>query len=109
MRIQRDTEAAVIDNDRLELALKECKSDEDLMVRLRAEGCSIVDTMRVLITRRGYSMDDAKRKAHFSEAWKSVRAQHEAFHESLFKAFDEIEKRTDGWNTLTGRDRAGDS
>jgi ribosomal protein L7/L12 len=65
-------------------------SDEDLMVFLRAEGCSKIDSIAVLREVLDLKLGEAKAFVHLSEAWGDVRERDDAFHETLHQVLMDV-------------------
>ena len=68
--------------------LREGLSHDEILVRLRSDGYSIIDSIRGLAEGAGMSLGAAKEAVHFSPAWADQREQNEAFHEMVERAFD---------------------
>jgi hypothetical protein len=77
--------------------LQEGRSIDEVMVFLRAHGCSKVDCMWALEDFAGMSHVEAKTAVHESEAWATRRANDEALHEQLERELrDAADERPDG-------------
>jgi ribosomal protein L7/L12 len=62
---------------------------EPILRHLRAQGCGIIDCIKVVRHITDCSLRDAKILVHYSDAWNDQRVQNEEFHELLWKAADE--------------------
>jgi len=58
---------------------------ESVLQYLRQNGCTKVDSMRVIIELRGLTSDDAKRIVHFSKTWEDVRKRDEELHDRMLR------------------------
>ncbi len=61
-------------------------SVEEVLARLRYNGCEVIDSIKVLTEVAGMDLDTAKRTVHFSETWSDRLGAHEAFHERAEEA-----------------------
>ena len=75
---------------RLQSLLETCKqmranghSIEVILLFLRQEGCSKMESIRAVMELQDMSLRDAKSTVHFSEAWKDTRQRDDRLHESL--------------------------
>ena len=68
--------------------MREGVPQEEILVQLRADGYSILDSIKALTVGAGLSLADAKQAVHLSRAWADRREQNEAFHEHLSKTSD---------------------
>jgi hypothetical protein len=64
-------------------------SDEDLMIFLRAEGCSKIDSIVVLREVLNLNLAEGKALVHLSKAWGDVRERDDTFHEALIDVVNE--------------------
>jgi hypothetical protein len=85
----------VADSDRFETAVLAVEAmapnergGEDALRYLRDAGMSIIQSMRVMMRVRGYSLAEAKRIVHSSDTWADQRAAHEEVHEQLAHALE---------------------
>lgn len=72
------------------LAVEAMTSSEDALGYLRDAGMSIIQSMRVMMRVRGWSLAEAKQIVHNSDTWADQRAAHEEFHEQLARTLDEM-------------------
>lgn len=68
---------------------------EAILVRLRAEGFSILQCIASMREVGGMSLREAKLIVHSSKAWSDVIPQYEALQERLH---DQVERIIDEWN-----------
>jgi hypothetical protein len=68
--------------------MREGLSRDEILIRLRSEGYSIIDSIRGLVEGSGMSLGAAKEAVHLDPAWADQREQNEAFHEMVERAFD---------------------
>lgn len=57
---------------------------DDALAALRADGCTIMESIKVIRTVAGLSLSEAKDLIHSSRAWSDVGAELKASHERLF-------------------------
>ena len=62
---------------------------EPILQHLRAQGCGIIDCIKIVRHITNCTLRDAKVLVHESEAWSDLRAQNEEFHEQLWKVLEE--------------------
>ena len=71
----------------LVLAAKEMLSDgsdvDAVLVLLRSNECSKVESIRLLMDVTGCTLGEAMRQVHLSPVWRDVRERHEEFHAAL--------------------------
>ena len=63
--------------------MREGRSQDDVLAQLRANGGSVVDSIKALMDGAGLSLAAAKQAVHFSPAWADQREQNEAFHDAI--------------------------
>jgi hypothetical protein len=56
---------------------------QEALRQLRANGLSVVETIRLVIEVKGESLEEAKRIVHFSDAWEDMREVYDDFHRAL--------------------------
>ena len=61
---------------------------EDVLLFLRRNECSKIDSIRALMLVRDLSIAEAKEIVHFSQAWKDSRESDEGFHAQLEAAME---------------------
>jgi hypothetical protein len=79
----RDLEPFVRDSQEL---LNNGASVEEVLARLRENGCEVIESIKVLTEAAGMDLDTAKRTVHFSETWSDRLGDHEAFHDRAEEA-----------------------
>ncbi len=84
----------MITDDQLNLLLERSRqillaSDEmeSALQYLRQNGCTKVDSMRVIVKLQDLTLDDAKRIVHFSKTWEDVRKRDEELHDQMLRDF----------------------
>lgn len=69
--------------------ISEGRSVEEVLSRLRRDGHSRIESIKVLMTLQDCSLTEAKRAVHASDTWKNAREDAEAVHESLIEHLDD--------------------
>lgn len=88
MAAPRDFEEAVKREGSL---FSDGKTMESVLIDLRADGFSVIDCIRVVMSLQSCSLPEAKGIVHQSEAWADLRKAHEAAHLELEeRARDEL-------------------
>jgi len=63
---------------------------DEALSQLRADGASIIESVKAVHDVQGCDLAQAKRVVHFSNAWSDVeRQQHEHFHDELIKGIED--------------------
>lgn len=65
---------------------------EEILRFFRADGASIIESMKLLTRLENIGLGEAKRIVHFSETWADFRAGSEELHERAEKAAKELEE-----------------
>lgn len=68
--------------------ISEGRDVEEVLSRLRRDGYSRVESIKVLMTLQDCSLAEAKRAVHTSDVWKNAREDAETVHESLIEHLD---------------------
>lgn len=71
---------------------KACKTDDEIIGFLRAQGCSKLESMGILIEAFGIKIEDVKPLVHFSSTWADVLERDNRFHESVEKALNDFKE-----------------
>jgi ribosomal protein L7/L12 len=66
---------------------------DDILVFLRAQGCSKIDSIKLLMQLSNLTLAEAKERVHCSRAWDDTRAADEALHEALDEAIEQVARR----------------
>ena len=61
-------------------------SVEEVLARLRQNGCEVIESIKILTEVAGMDLEIAKRTVHFSETWSDRLGAHEAFHDRAEEA-----------------------
>ncbi len=61
---------------------------ERLLTRLRSEGNSKIQSMKILVETTDISIDEVKNVVHRSRTWKDVESQDDNFHDALERSSD---------------------
>ncbi len=73
----------------LELArrlVKDGVDDESLLANVRQAGGNVFDSIKLLCALRRYSLKEAKRTVHLSNAWSDCRGDFDKLHDDLIDA-----------------------
>jgi len=77
-------------NAQFQTLIEQCKSmltdrhtTEDILLFLRSNNCSKIDSIRALILLKDISLREAKETVHFSETWKDTKDTDEKLHAGL--------------------------
>ena len=77
--------------------IRQGKSIDEVLMFLREQGCSKIDSMWLLEDVAGMTDCEAKKAVHFSAAWNDVRDRDEQFQEELIKETKKLgHERRDG-------------
>jgi len=68
------------------------ESLDDILRFLRANGATIVESIKTTMTLTDVSLAEAKRIVHNSAAWRDRRADHDAFHRLLEESAEAVEE-----------------
>ena len=63
---------------------------QDVLGYLRANGCTIVESIKATMRLTGTSLAEAKQTVHTSRAWSDRREAHDAFHAVLVEHLEAI-------------------
>lgn len=83
-----------VDLEPYEDMISEGRGVEEVLSRLRQDGYSRIESIKILVTLPDFSLAEAKRAVHTSNAWEEAREEAEHMHESLIKHLDD-EAETD--------------
>lgn len=59
---------------------------------LKQDGQTIIGTIKIVVQHTNLDLAEAKRTVHESDAWKSERPVHDAFHERVAELIDQLDK-----------------
>jgi ribosomal protein L7/L12 len=66
---------------------------EEILISLRDEGSTIIESIKVMRELHGLSLGDAKDFVHVSRAWADRRELHDAVHERAIEAVADLASR----------------
>ena len=67
--------------------------NEEILGYLRANGASILESMRVFKNVLGLSLGEAKQIAHFSDTWSDMRDEHNRIHDVLDDVVETLSRK----------------
>lgn len=78
-----------IDLKRYENMISEGCGTEEVLSRLRRDGHSRIESIKILMTLQDCSLGEAKRVVHTSDVWKDARENAENVQESMIENLDD--------------------
>lgn len=78
-----------VDLEPYENMISEGRSVEEVLSRLRRDGHSRIESIKILITLQDCSLAEAKRAVHTSDVWENAQENAETVHESLTEHLDD--------------------
>jgi hypothetical protein len=79
-----------LSTERANTLLRKGQDWDMVLATLRTEGFSIIDSIVAYRQITQVPLGEAKHVVHHSDAWSDRRALHDAFHESIWQAVDEL-------------------
>jgi hypothetical protein len=72
------------------LASNHPNDTEALLCYLRSHGCSVIDSIKVLMMYQHVSLAEAKEQVHLSVTWADMRKSHDQIHDIIEQAAQEL-------------------
>lgn len=66
-------------------------SADDLLSFLRASGCNVIETIKIVSAVTGISRHSAKQLVHRSAAWSDLKPAYDRFHETVERVADDFQ------------------
>ena len=67
-------------------------SADDVLSLLRASGCDVIDSIKIVSAVAGISRDTAKQLVHRSAVWSDLSLAHDQFHETVEHVADDFRR-----------------
>jgi len=68
--------------------------EDEFLASMRALGAEKIESIRALRHHAGLSLEEAKKRVHFSQTWADTRAADDFFHDTVLQALE-----GDGWSS----------